>query len=119
MEYPYRPLDVRLARFSTDLVQLAENTPRTFSGSRIFDQLVRSGTAIGANYEEASAAESKADFIHKMQIALKESRETYYWLTVAVQAGIGGEPACTLRQEAFEIRAMLSKAVATAKFRSR
>lgn len=43
-------------------------------------QLLRSGTSIGANVEEATAAESRADFIHKMKIAMKEARETHYWL---------------------------------------
>ncbi|MCE5187374.1 MAG: four helix bundle protein [Planctomycetaceae bacterium] len=43
-------------------------------------QLVRAGTSIGANLEEASAAQSRADFISKCNIALKEARETYYWL---------------------------------------
>lgn len=46
------------------------------------DQIQRSGTSIGANYCEACNAESKADFIHKMGIALKEANETMYWLRV-------------------------------------
>ena len=46
------------------------------------DQIQRSGTSIGANYCEACDAESKADFIHKMGIALKEANETIYWLRV-------------------------------------
>jgi four helix bundle protein len=46
----------------------------------ISKQLLRSGTSIGANINEATAAQSKADFIHKMSIALKEARETKYWL---------------------------------------
>lgn len=43
-------------------------------------QIIRSGTSIGANVKEAQNAESKADFIHKMKIALKEADETEYWL---------------------------------------
>lgn len=46
------------------------------------DQVQRSGTSIGANYSEACDAESKADFVHKMTIALKEANETIYWLKV-------------------------------------
>lgn len=46
----------------------------------ISKQLLRSGTSIGANINEATAAQSKADFIHKMSIASKEARETKYWL---------------------------------------
>ena len=43
-------------------------------------QILRSGTSIGANLEEASGAQSRADFIHKVHIALKETRETDYWI---------------------------------------
>ena len=46
------------------------------------DQIQRSGTSIGANYSEACDAESKADMVHKLQIALKEANETKYWLKV-------------------------------------
>lgn len=46
------------------------------------DQIQRSGTSIGANYSEACDAESKADFVHKLGIALKEANETIYWLKV-------------------------------------
>lgn len=45
-------------------------------------QLLRSGTAVGALVAESQQCESKADFIHKMKIALKEANETYYWLTL-------------------------------------
>ena len=48
----------------------------------IAKQLLRSGTSIGANIFEAQHAESKADFIHKMKIAIKEANETLYWLIV-------------------------------------
>ncbi len=43
-------------------------------------QLLRSGTSIGANIAESQSAQSSADFIHKLEIALKEAKETYYWL---------------------------------------
>ncbi|MBI4652680.1 four helix bundle protein [Candidatus Kuenenbacteria bacterium] len=46
----------------------------------ISKQLLRSGTSIGANIEEALTGQSKKDFLHKMSIALKEARETRYWL---------------------------------------
>lgn len=51
-------------------------------------QLVRSGTSIGANIEEASAAQSKKDFIAKMSISSKEARETRYWLKLFSKSGI-------------------------------
>jgi len=52
------------------------------------NQLIRSGTSIGANLEEAQAGQSKADFIHKNMIALKEARETHYWLRLLIAAEI-------------------------------
>jgi len=51
-------------------------------------QLIRSGTSIGANIEEAIAAQSKKDFLSKMSIALKEARETHYWLRVIRDSGL-------------------------------
>src|SRR5262245_58659383 len=51
-------------------------------------QLIRSGTSIGANIEEAIAAQSKKDFLAKMSIALKEARETHYWLRVLRDSGL-------------------------------
>ena len=50
--------------------------------------MIRSGTGIGANVEEADAAESKADFVHKMKIALKEAQETRYWLKIIIESGL-------------------------------
>ena len=52
---------------------------------------MRSGTSIGANVEEAQAAESKADFAHKYNIALKEARETKYWLRLICASGMAKE----------------------------
>lgn len=51
-------------------------------------QLLRSGTSIGANIEEAQGAQSKRDFIAKMQISLKEARETHYWLRLLRDTGM-------------------------------
>jgi len=63
-----------------------EALPKNLVGRRIGDQLLRSGTAVGANYEEARAAESGSDFVHKLQLALKELRESYYWLSLLAKA---------------------------------
>ncbi len=54
----------------------------------ISKQLLRSGTSIGANIEEASAAQSKKDFLHKMTIASKEARETSYWLRLLKESDL-------------------------------
>ncbi len=61
----------RLLTYGASIVGLVEALPKTIAGNRIGDQLLRSGTSVGANYEEAQAAESRNDFTHKLQIALK------------------------------------------------
>ncbi|MBN1976324.1 MAG: four helix bundle protein [Anaerolineae bacterium] len=72
----------RTFEFTVRVVKLVDQLPRTTAGIVIGRQIVRSATSIGANVEEADAAESKQDFIHKMSIAHKEARETRYWLRI-------------------------------------
>lgn len=109
-------MEDRLLAFGANLVDLAEELRKTIQGRVILGQLLRSGTSIGANYEEATAAESKADFIHKMQISLKEARETCYWLRLLEKTKFA-----SIKQldhyidEALQIRAILTKSVITAK----
>ncbi|MCC5619364.1 four helix bundle protein [Nostoc sp. CHAB 5836] len=57
-------------------------------GRVLYKQLIRSGTSIGANVEESQSAQSKADFVHKLEIALKEARETRYWLRIMISTQI-------------------------------
>ena len=72
--------------------------------------------AVGAIYEEAQAAESKSDFIHKLQVALKEMRESNYRLRLGVRAEVmPSERLQPLHDGSHQLRAILSKAVATAK----
>lgn len=111
-----RELDERLLDYGARIIKLVEALPPTLAGRRIGDQLLRSGTAVGANYEEARGAESKSDFVHKLQIALKELRESHYWLRLLVKAEVF--PLDRLRElidESTQLRAILSKAVATTK----
>jgi four helix bundle protein len=98
------------------IIKLVESLPRTLVGKRIGDQLLRSGTSVGANYEEAQGAESKSNFAHKLQIALKEVRESNDWLRLLAKAGtLPPDRLADLIEESTQLRAMLSKAVATAK----
>jgi len=71
-------LDERLLEYGARVIKLVEALPRTLVGRRIGDQLLRSATSVGANYEEAQGTESKGDFVHKLQIALKEMRESHF-----------------------------------------
>lgn len=65
--------------FSLSIIELFKHL-KSNNKFIISKQLLRSGTSIGANINESTAAQSKADFIHKMSIASKEARETKYWL---------------------------------------
>ena len=78
-EKPYN-IQERTFAFAVEIVNLTRLLPSDTAGRVIANQLVRSGTSIGANAEEASAGQSRTDFLHKMNIALKEARETHYWL---------------------------------------
>ncbi len=112
----HRDLEERLLSYGARIIRLVESLPKTLVGRRIGDQLLRCGTSAGANYEEARGAESREDFVHKLQIALKELRESNYWLRLLVKAGkVPNDRLADLVDESTQLRAMLSKAVATAK----
>jgi four helix bundle protein len=79
-------------------------------------QLLRSGTAIGALVREAEEAESKADFIHKMSIALKESQETGYWLDLLSQSGLIEDAGFSaLHESNVELSKLLTAIIRTSK----
>ena len=78
-------------------------------------QLLRSGTSIGANTEEASAAQSKKDFINKMSIASKEARETKYWLRLIQESNIVDIEVNDILKENDEIIKILTSIVKTTK----
>ena len=82
----------RTFRFGVRIVKLSNRLPRTAAGFKLADQVIRSGTSVGANVEEADAAESKKDFIHKMKLALKEAQETRYWLRIIIASEILTDP---------------------------
>lgn len=82
----------------------------------LVNQIVKSATSIGANIHEANYAASKADFINKLHIALKECEETEYWIEMLVGAkAVTEDEAKFLMQECGVIRRMLVKSITTAK----
>ncbi|MGH9404913.1 MAG: four helix bundle protein [Terriglobia bacterium] len=106
----------RLMNYAARIVKTVEALPKSLVGRRIGDQLLRSGTAVGALYEEARGAESRNDFCHKLQIALKELRESNYWLRLLIKTGtLPGDRLADLVSESEQLRAILSKAVAKTK----
>ncbi len=101
---------VAVVRFCETLGQRA-GTRRTMAG-----QLLRSGTSVGANVEEAQGAQGRKDFIAKMMIALKEARETRYWLRVLRAAEVHAmAPVPELIQEATELCNIIAAIVVTAR----
>ena len=94
-----------------------ESKPGT---KNLVSQLERSGPGAGANYEEAREAESPADFVHKVRIALKELRETRYWLQLCQTANLVGRhhELGSLIQECDELIAILTASARTAKRRA-
>lgn len=81
--------------------------------SALINQFLRSGTSIGANIREAFYAHGKADFIAKLQIALKECSETEYWLELLIESGYYNDK--TILDRCIEIKRMLIVSINTAK----
>lgn len=79
-------LEERTAKFGEDIIEFAKKIPKNVITIPIISQLIRSGTSTGANYCEADCAESKKDFIHKISICKKESKESKHWLRMTAKA---------------------------------
>ena len=75
-------LEERLIDFAVRIIKLASALPNTPAGRHIAGQILRSGTSPAPNYGEARGAESKADFVHKIRVVLKELNETRIWLLI-------------------------------------
>ena len=75
-------LEGRLVQFAVDIVKAVGQLPQNPQAKHIGNQILRSGTAAAPNYGEARAAESRADFVHKLKICLKELNETGIWLRI-------------------------------------
>ncbi|MCI0445679.1 four helix bundle protein [bacterium] len=113
-------LENRLIDFSVRIVRLVEFLPESKTGNHIRGQLLRCGTAASPNYAEGRDAESRADFIHKLKIVLKELRETKVWLTLILRAEIvsPNNRLDPLLQECDELISIFVKSVKTAKLKS-
>jgi four helix bundle protein len=70
----------RTFKFGVRIIKFVDKLPRTLSATELGRQVLKSGTSVAANMEEANGADSKSDFIHKVSIAYKEARETRLWL---------------------------------------
>ncbi len=104
----------RTFRFGVSIVKLVLQLPKNASGFAISSQMVRSGTSIGANVEEAQNSGSKKEFIRGMTIALKEAREAHYWLRIINESGLMEVPAGFIAENV-EIIKILTSSVKSAK----
>ena len=110
-------VESKLRDFTTDFAVKIMKLCETIKGHySLVNQLERSATSIGANVREANYAHGKADFIAKLQIALKECYETEYWLELFVKADIlNRDAAAELYTQCGTIRRMLIASCKTAK----
>ena len=102
--------------FALDILKVAKGLMNVEKEYVLSKQLLRSGTAVGALIREAEFSQSKADFVHKMSIALKEANETLYWLELLVKGELLSLDVFeSLHKECGELVAMLAASVKTAK----
>lgn len=108
-------LEERTAVFGERIVAFAKRLEHDMVNRVLLQQVVRSGTSVGANYMEADGAESKLDFRHKIALCKKEAKETMHWLRLLAKANPDHTDACrALWKEAHEL-ALIFSAILRAK----
>jgi four helix bundle protein len=113
-------IQARSFKFSVAIVEVCRKLDKSGTARVLGTQLLRSGTSVGANIEEAQGGQSRADFIAKMSVAHKEIRETEYWLRLLESVKeLSPETAAPLVLESEEIRKVVSSIILTAKPGSR
>lgn len=109
-------LEDRTAKYSEMIIVLCKKAPKNIVTIPIIDQLLRSGTSMGANYCEANGAASRKDFKNKIHICKKEAIETKYWLRMLAKAEESLAQECQkLWTEAHELTLIFSKIASSAK----
>jgi four helix bundle protein len=109
-------LQARFIDFGAKITGLVQKLPRSPAGTHYARQMLRSGTAAAPNYAEARSAESRADFIHKMRIVLKELNETAVWLRMALRSGLlSSDLTSEIHTEAEELCRIVAASIRTAK----
>jgi four helix bundle protein len=111
-----RDLSERLLRFAVRVGKVVNALPATRLGRHVAAQLIRSGTSAAPNYEEGCAAESRADFIHKLSICLKEVRESRFWIRLIVESPLlPTKKMADLQDECTQLCKILAQCLLTAK----
>ena len=107
------PLQEKSKAFALEIIRVCNEVKQSKWESVLTNQLVRSGTSVGANIREAMYAHGKADFIAKLQIALKECSESEYWLELLIESGYWGDP--VILEQCREVKRILVSSINTAK----
>lgn len=107
------PLMSKSKAFALNVIKACKALKTAKCESALINQFLRSGTSIGANIREAFYAQSKADFIAKLQISLKECSETEYWIELLLESGYYDDK--SLLDECTEIKRILISSINTAK----
>jgi four helix bundle protein len=116
METKKYDLEDRLVKFACMCLDVCEILPGTKAGQNLNYQLSKSGTAPALIYGEAQAAESSADFIHKMKLVLKEIRETRINLRIIIEKPVlSNDKVITSLKECNELMAIFLKSIETSK----
>ena len=109
-------LSDRLWRFAARIAKVVDALPNTRVGPHVAGQIVRSGIAAAPNYEEARSGESRADFVHNVNVALKELVETRGWLKFIILTSLlPAKRVAVLVDECDQLCRILGKSIATAK----
>ena len=104
--------------FGVEIVKLVATLSKNTAGFSIGGQIIRSGTSIGANIEEAQNASTKKEFIHTMTISLREARETDFWLRIMVESNfVEREKVDNLIKENKEIIRILTAIIKNSKLK--
>lgn len=107
------PLQEKSKAFALQIIKVCNEVKREKRESVLTNQLVRSGTSVGANIREAFYAHGRADFIAKLQIALKECSESEYWLELLIESGYYEDK--RILEQCVEIKKLLISSINTAK----
>ena len=110
------PLLSKSKAFALEIIRVCNEVKSTKRESVLTNQLIRSGTSIGANIREAFYGHSRADFISKLQIALKECSESEYWLELLIESGYYADKA--VLEHCTELKRLLIASLNTAKAKS-
>ena len=107
------PLLDKSKAFALEIIKVCNQIKHEKKESVLTNQLIRSGTSVGANIREAFYAHGRADFIAKLQISLKECSESEYWLELLIESGYYNDRA--ILEQCIEVKKLLIASINTAK----